>query len=149
MNIFGIQTAVVQTSKTSTWLKGCQNVLSSRQIIINSWRLWNSHQGTNSWGPWPLATFWNLESRQWHFQGCSTGILQHRGCHVVSSKYAQDWEQYCPCPKRKPSALFERFTDLNQFKYAFNVNQNWETDERGFAWSRHRILPNSQFQKWE
>ena len=46
-----------------------------------------------------------------------------------------------------PSALFERFTDLNQVKYAFNVNQNWETDERGFAWSRHRILPNSQFQK--
>ena len=69
MNIFGIQTAVVQTSKTSTWLKGCQNVLSSRQIIINSWRLWNSHQGTNSWGPWHLATFWNVESRKWHFQG--------------------------------------------------------------------------------
>ena len=22
--------------------------------------------------------------------------------------------------------LFERFTDLNQLKYAFNVNQNWE-----------------------
>ena len=46
-----------------------------------------------------------------------------------------------------PSALFERFTDLNQFKYAFNVHQNWETDERDFAWSRHRILPNSQFQE--
>ena len=25
-----------------------------------------------------------------------------------------------------PGSLFERFTDLNQFKYAFNVNQNWE-----------------------
>ena len=23
---------------------------------------------------------------------------------------------------------FERFTDLNLFKYAFNVFQNWETD---------------------
>ena len=23
---------------------------------------------------------------------------------------------------------FERFTDLNLFKYAFNVIQNWETD---------------------
>ena len=25
-------------------------------------------------------------------------------------------------------ARFERFTDLNLFKYAFNVIQNWETD---------------------
>ena len=25
-------------------------------------------------------------------------------------------------------AWFERFTDLNLFKYAFNVIQNWETD---------------------
>ena len=97
---------------TCTWLQGCQNVLSSRQIIMNSRRLWNSHQGTSSWGPWHLATFWNLESRKWHFQGFSRGILHHLGCHVVSSEYAQDWEQYCRCPKRKPSALFERFTDL-------------------------------------
>ena len=60
--------------------------------------------------------------------------------------YAQDWEQYRPKDCRNvPSALFERFTDLKQ--KAFNVNENWETDERGFAWSRHRILPNSQFQK--
>ena len=59
------------------------------------------------------------------------GILHHRGCHVVSSEYAQDWEQ---CRRKDcrnvPGALFERFTDLNtclnQFKYAFNVNQNWE-----------------------
>ena len=78
---------------TCTWLQGCQNVLSSRQIIMNSRRLWNSHQGTSSWGPWHLATFWNLESRKWHFQGFSRGILHHRGCHVVSSEYAQDWEQ--------------------------------------------------------
>ena len=48
---------------------------SSRQIIINSWRLWNSHQGTNSWGPWYLATFWNVESRKWHFQGFSRGLI--------------------------------------------------------------------------
>ena len=141
-----------------TWLQGCQNVLSSRQIIMNSRRLWNSHQGTSSWGPWHLATFWSLESRKWHFQGFSRGILYHRGCHVVSSEYAQDWEQ---CRRKDcrnvPGSLFERFTDLNQLKYAFNVNQNWVTDalqfpfplQRGFAWSRHRILPNSQFQKRE
>ena len=43
--------------------------------------------------------------------------------HVVSSEYAQDWEQYRPKDCRNvPSALFERFTDLKQ--NAFNVNQN-------------------------
>ena len=92
--------------------RAVKTFLSSRLIIMNSRRLWNSHQGTSSWGPWHLATFWNLESRKWHFQGFSRGILHHRGCHVVSSEHAQDWEQYCRCPKRKPSALFERFTDL-------------------------------------
>ena len=61
----------------------------SRQIIMNSRQLWNSHQGTSSWGTWQLATLWNLESRKWHFLGFSRGILHHRGCHVVSSEYAQ------------------------------------------------------------
>ena len=79
---------------TCTWLHwAVEKFLSSRQIIMNSRRLWNSHQGTSSWGPWHLATLWNLKSRKWHFQGFSRGILHHRGCHVVSSEYAQDWEQ--------------------------------------------------------
>ena len=137
---------------TCTWqwldCRAVKKFFSSRQIIMNCRRLWNSHQGTSSWGPWHLATFWNLESRKWHFQGFSRGILHHRGCHVVSSECAQDWEQWRRKDCRNvPGSSFERFTDLNQFKYAFNVNQNWETDERGFAW--HRILPNSQFQKRE
>ena len=29
-------------------------------------------------------------------------------------------------------ARFERFTDLNLFKYAFNIIQNWETDALQF-----------------
>ena len=29
-------------------------------------------------------------------------------------------------------AWFERFTDLNLFKYVFNVIQNWETDALHF-----------------
>ena len=29
-------------------------------------------------------------------------------------------------------ARFERFTDLNLFKYVFNVIQNWETDALQF-----------------
>ena len=30
------------------------------------------------------------------------------------------------------TARFERFTDLNLFKYAFNVIQNWNTDALQF-----------------
>ena len=78
---------------TCTWqwldCRAVKTFLSSRQIIMNSRQLWNSHQGTSSWGTWQLATLWNLESRKWHFLGFSRGILHHRGCHVVSSEYAQ------------------------------------------------------------
>ena len=31
-------------------------------------------------------------------------------------------------------ARFEHFTDLNLFKYAFNVIKNWETDALPFYW---------------
>ena len=105
-----------------------------------------------------LSDILKFRGSEMAFSGVSRGILHHRGCHVVSSEYAQDWEQ---CRRKDcrnvPGSLFERFTDLNQLKYAFNVNQNWVTDasqfpfplQRGFAWSRHRILPNSQFQKRE
>ena len=31
-------------------------------------------------------------------------------------------------------AWFERFTDLNLFKYAFNFIQNWEADALPFYW---------------
>ena len=78
---------------TCTWrwldYRAVKTFLSSRQIIMNSRQLWNSHQGTSSWGTWQLATLWNLESGKWHFLGFSRGILHHRGCHVVSSEYAQ------------------------------------------------------------
>ena len=138
--------------------RAVKTFLSSRLIIMNSRRLWNSHQGTSSWGPWHLATFWNLESRKWHFQGFSRVILHHRGCHVVSSEHAQDWEQ---C-RRKISQ--ESQADFSQAR-CLNVPQIMSIKtgkqmlyyalqfpfplQRGFAWSRHRILPNSQFQKRE
>ena len=31
-------------------------------------------------------------------------------------------------------AWFKHFTDLNLFKYAFNVIQNWEADALPFYW---------------
>ena len=44
-------------------------------------------------------------------------------------EYMQDWEQ---CGWNVPGipniAWFKRFTDLNLFKYSFNIIQNLETD---------------------
>ena len=42
----------------------------------------------------------------------------------------QDWEQFAVKMSQAFHDItqFERFTDLNLFKYAFNVIQNWETD---------------------
>ena len=45
------------------------------------------------------------------------------------SEYAQDWEQ---CRQNVPAfhdvTRFKHCTDLNLFKYALNVIQNWEMD---------------------
>ena len=44
-----------------------------------------------------------------------------------SSEYTQDWEQCCQNFQAfHDVAQFERFTDLNLFKYAFSVIQNRE-----------------------
>ena len=83
-----------------------------------------------SW--WSVSrALWNSESWKWCFQGFSRGIFQH-GCHVVSSEYRQDWEQY---HWNVPGVFhnitwFKHFTNLNLFKYVFNVIQDWETNAK-------------------
>ena len=104
------------------------------RLTMNNRRLWNSHQkseATSFLGPRHLGTFWNAESRKSPFQGFSRGIFHHRH-HVVLSEYTQDWEQYHRNVPLHDIAQFECFTDLNLFKYAFNVIQNWETDALQF-----------------
>ena len=103
--------------------RAVKTFLSSRLIIMNSRRLWNSHQGTSSWGPWHLATLWNLESRKWPFLGvfkrysppprmpcCFVRIRARLG--TMPSK------RLSKCP-RLIVWTFHRY--LNQLKYAFNV----------------------------
>jgi len=97
--------------------------LSSGRLIMNSGWIWNSHERN---------TFLRAEA--------SRDILKFRVSKMAlkvvfkrcfppqtpccSVKYAQDWEQ---CRQNVPG--IPRFTDLdlNLFKYAFNVIQNWET----------------------
>ena len=65
--------------------------LSSR-LIMNSRRLWNSHQRHKFLRAEASRTFWKIESQKWCFQRFLRGIF-HRGRQVVSSEYTQDWEQ--------------------------------------------------------
>ena len=51
----------------------------------------------------------------------------------VSLEYMQDWNNAIELSQVfQEIARFERFTDLNLLEYAFNVIQNWETDELQF-----------------
>ena len=103
--------------------RAVKKFLSSR-LIMNCRRLWNSHQSHKVLGLRRLGTFWNLESQKWCFQGFSRGIF-HRAHHVVSSQnYTCKRGNNVPgVPQHHPAQ-----TDLNLFKYAFNVTQNWEMD---------------------
>ena len=95
---------------------------------MNSRRLWKLPKGTSSWGARHQGTFWNSESQKCHFHGFSRGIamlfcqIKTRNNDVKMSQAFHD------------IARFKRFTDLNLFKYAFNVIQNWEADALPFYW---------------
>ena len=100
INGFALSLALRQrlgATRKWTWmvcslLRAVEKVLSSR-LIMKSRRLWNSHRtkGTSSWGPNHQGTFSNLKSRKCHFQGFSR-VIFHRGRHVISSQYKQDWK---------------------------------------------------------
>ena len=68
---------------------------------MNSRRLWNLHQRHKL-----------LKAK------ASRDILKYRVLEIAFPEVSKK----CFPPR------FERFTDLKQFKYAFNVIQNWETD---------------------
>ena len=78
----------------------------------------------------------NLESRKCYFQGLSRGIF-HCGRHVVSSEHTENTRKTGNNAVEMSQAFhniawFERLTDLNLFKYAFNVAQNWQMDALQF-----------------
>ena len=61
----------------------------------------------------------------------------HCGHHVVSSEYIENTRKTGNNANEMSQAFhdiaqFECFADLNLFKYAFNVIQNWQTDDFQF-----------------
>ena len=81
-------------------LRAVKKFLSSR-LIMNSRRLWNSHQRhkfLRNEASGDILKF-RVSEIAFPIQRFSRGIF-HRGPHVVSSEYTQDWEQ---CRRNVPS----------------------------------------------
>ena len=103
---------------------------------MNSRWLWNSHQKHKFLRAEASRDILNLESQKCHFQGLSRGIFHH-GRHVVSSEHTENTRKTGNNAVEMSQAFhdiapFECFPDLNLFKYAFNVTQNWQTDALQF-----------------
>ena len=72
--------------------RAVKKVLSSG-LLMNSRRLWNSHQRHKFLRAKASRDIWNWESRKWWVQGFSSGIF-HCSRHVVLSEYMQVWAQW-------------------------------------------------------
>ena len=106
--------------RSFTKIRAVKKYLSGR-LIMNSRQLWNSHQTHKFLRAEAIRDISNLESQKCHFQGFSrvfftadAMLLYQNTCKtgnnaVEMSQAFQDIAQ------------FECFTDLNVFKYAFNV----------------------------
>ena len=98
INGFALSLALRQrlgATRKWTWmvcslLRAVEKVLSSR-LIMKSRRLWNSHQRHKFLRAESSRDTPNLKSRKCHFQGFSR-VIFHRGRHVISSQYKQDWK---------------------------------------------------------
>ena len=105
-------------------LRAVKTFLSSRQIMNSRW-LWNSHQGHKFLRAAASRDFLNLIKNS-----------ISRGLQEIFSTAVQFHQNTCKsgnnavkmCQVSQDIARFDCFTDLNLFKYAFNVIQNWETD---------------------
>ena len=69
-------------------MQGCQKVLSS-SLIMNSRRLWNSHQRHKFLGAEISRDILKFRVSEMAFAGVFKRYF-HRGRHVVSSEYTQD-----------------------------------------------------------
>ena len=113
--------------------------LSSR-LIMNSRRLWNSHQWHKFLRAEASRDILKVRVSAIAFPGVFKRYLFHRGRHVVLTEYTQEWEQCLRnFPRVHDIARFERFTDLNLFKYAFNVIDS--PDMTANFWAYHKMPP--------
>ena len=111
--------------------RAVKKILSSR-LIMNSGRLWNSHQRYKFLRAEASRDILNLVSEM-AFPGVFKRYFHCRHI-VVSWEYTQGQEQ---CRRNVSGVfhdilLFERLTDLNLSKRAFSVIQNRETDPLQF-----------------
>ena len=83
---------------------------------MSSGQLWNSHQRHKFWRAQASRDILKFRVLEMAFPGLFKRYFPLRTPYVALSEYMQDWEQ---CHQNVP--------DLNVFKYAFNVIQNWET----------------------
>ena len=92
---------------------------------MNSRQLRNLHQRHKFVRTEASRDILKMRVSEMAFPGVSRGIF-HRGYHVVLSEYAQQTGNKVVQMSHAfhDIAWFERFTDLNLFKYAFNVIQN-------------------------
>ena len=91
---------------------------SSSRLIMNSRWLWNLHQRHKFLRAEASRDILSLLSlRNGIFRGFQE-VFSTTDAILFSSEYSQHWEK----------GHGETFTDLNLFKYAFNVIQNWNTD---------------------
>ena len=109
-------------------LRAVKTFFSSRQIMNSRW-LWNSHQGYKFLRAAASKDFLNLIKNS-----------ISRGLQEIFSTAMQFHQNTCKsgnnavkmCQVSQHIARFDCFRDLNLFKYAFNVIQNWETNSLQF-----------------
>ena len=105
---------------------------------MNSRRLWNSHQRHKLLRAEASRDILTFRFSEMPFPGVSKRYF-YRGCQVVSSEYTENTvtrktgnNAFEMSQSFHDIARFERFADLNLFKYAANVIQNWQTDALQF-----------------
>ena len=109
-----------------------KSFLSSRLIMNSRW-LWNSHQrhkflraeASRDIVKFRVSEMGVSRGFQGVFSTADTILFRHNTSKTGNNavKISQALHAI---------ARLERFTDLNLFKYAFNVIQNWETDASQF-----------------
>ena len=110
-----------------------KSFLSSR-LIMNSRRLWNSHQRHKFLRAEASGDILKFRVSEMEFPGVFKGYFPPRTpCCFVRIHARKTGNNAVKIPQALHDiARLERFTDLNLFKYAFNVIQNWETDASQF-----------------
>ena len=98
---------------------------------MNSRQLWNSNQRHNLRAE-PSRNILRFRVSEMAFPGVFKRYLPLRMLCFFVRILVTMGTMPSKCRRHSDIAWFECFTDLNMFKYAFNVIQNWNTDALQF-----------------